>query len=96
MRKDCSLRFFFRKRPEIEWENFADQAVGICAHEVVRADSDEPVGVRVELVFERNDDHVHAALVVRPVGNVGSHFADVSVVQRGIDLVLKMKEKLHK
>ena len=84
------MRLFFGKRPEIEGEDFADETVGVGAHEVVRADSDESVGVRVELVLERNDDHVHAALVVRPVRDVGSNFADVGVVQRSIDLVLKI------
>ena len=45
--------------------------------------------MRIELVFEGDDDHVHAAFAVRPVGDVGRHFADVGVVQRSVDFVLK-------
>ena len=88
------FRFLLRKRSEIEREDFADEAVGVGAHQVVGADPDESVGVRVELVLERDDDDVHAALAVRPVGDVGGHLADVGVVQRGVYFVLKLSRKL--
>jgi len=90
--KRCSKlllsRFLFGERSEIKGKDFADQAICVSAVLVVGADADEAVGVGVELVLERDNDDVHAALVVSALGDVGGHFANVSVVECSIDLVL--------
>ena len=47
-------------------------------------DSDESVGVGVELLLEADDHDVHAPLLGL---DVGGHLADVGVVQGGVNLV---------
>ena len=80
--------FLFGERSEIKGEDFADQAICVSAVLVVGTDANEAVCVRVELVLERDNDDVHAALVVSALGDVGGHFANVGVVESSVDLVL--------
>lgn len=59
---------------KVECEHLTDEAVCVGAVRVVGADTDEGVGVRVELVLEGDNDDVHAA--PSAVTDVGGDLAE--------------------